>query len=137
MYTIDWIVEKRIIQLRNEGELTGDEIKALSKQLGQMLDEGVAPVHIIEDDRDIRGIADLSLDTFRQSFQALDTSKLGWAIAIMPEELEEVTDILGRIFDMFTDVDYQQVETVPEALDFLAEHDATLPDRSEWQLAFS
>jgi hypothetical protein len=26
------------------------------------------------------------------------------------------------------------VETAPEALEYLAEHDASLPDRSEWKL---
>ena len=137
MYTIDWIVDKRIIQLRNEGELSGTQIQDLSERLGQMLDEGIAPVHIIEDNRDINGVADLSVDAFRQTFKAVDMSKLGWAVAIMPDELEEVTDLLGRLFDLFTDVEYQQVETVPEALDFLAEHDATLPERSKWELAFS
>ena len=137
MYTIEWIVDGRILMLRNKGELTGDDIEALSQDFAEMMSEAVAPLHIIEDDRELKTISDLPLSAVSDAFKALDLDKLDTAIAIVPEELEGVTDILGKAWELISDINYVRVETMPEALDYLAEHDATLPDRSEWQLALA
>ena len=48
--------------------------------------------------------------------------------------LKEVADIFGNFWEFLTDVDYARVETVPEALEYLAEHDASLAERSKWGL---
>lgn len=133
MYTLDWVADERIIYLHNKGTLSSEEIKQLSRELEKMMDEAVAPLHIIEDDRDLKKI-ELSLDAVQKTFDAVDFSKLGYTIAIVPESLEDVADILGNFWDFLTDVNYERVETAPEALEYLAEHDASLPDRSEWKL---
>jgi len=137
MYTINWIVDGRILMLRNKGELTGDDIEALSRDFTEMMSDAVAPLHIIEDDRELEKVTGLSLNAVREAFKALDFDKLETAVAIMPDELEEITDILGKAWELVSDLDYERVETLPEALDYLAKHDATLPDRSEWQLALA
>lgn len=137
MHTFDWIVENRVLYVRNEGKLSGDELETLSEKFGKMVDEAVAPLHIIEDDRELEGITGFSVDAVRKAFKAVDFDKLGWTIAIVPDELEEVSDILGKTWEIIADVKYERVATVPEALEFLAEHDATLPDRSEWELALA
>lgn len=133
-YTIDWIVDERVIYLRNEGELTATEIEAMSRELARMSEDAVAPVHIVEDDRAVVGIESLSLDAVQEAFTAPDYEKFGWAIGIMPEKYETVSDVIGRVAELIGDMEYERVETLPEALEFLAEHDATLPDRSEWRL---
>lgn len=51
--------------------------------------------------------------------------------------LEGITDILGTAWELITDINYERIETMPEALAYLAKHDATLPDRSEWKLALA
>lgn len=137
MYTIEWIVDGRILMLRYKGELTSDEMEALSDEFQNMMTDAVAPLHIIEDDRELKTISDLSLSAVSDAFKALDLDKLDTAIAIVPEELEEVTDILGKAWELISDINYERVESMPEALDYLAKHDATLPDRSEWQLALA
>lgn len=137
MYTIDWIVDGRILMLRNKGELTGDDIEALSRDFTKMMSDAVAPLHIIEDDRELEKVTGLSLNAVREAFKALDFDKLETAVAIMPDELEEITDIFGKAWELISDINYERVETLPEALDYLAKHDATLPDRSEWKLALA
>lgn len=137
MYSLNWIVENRILLLRNEGTLTGAEVKALSHEFETMMATAVAPLHVIEDDRALKSLSDISLDGMRQTLRALDMDKLETAVAIMPDALEEVTDLLGKAWELFSDIDYYRAETLPEALDYLAKHDATLPDRSEWRLEFA
>lgn len=133
MYTLDWVVDKRIIYLHNKGTLSSEEIRQLSRELEEMMDEAVAPLHIIEDDRDLKKF-ELSLDAVQEAFDAVDFSKLGYTIAIAPESLADVADVFGNFWDFLTDVNYERVETVPEALEYLAKHDASLPERSEWRL---
>ena len=134
MYNLSWIVDNRVILLRNEGKLNGRDLQQLSRDLETMMADAVAPLHIIEDDRELNKISNIDISTIRDTVKAIDFSKLGYTLAIVPEELEEVTDLLGNFWELITDVDYERVKSVPEAIEFLAQHDATLPERSEWQL---
>lgn len=134
MYNLSWIVENRVLLLRNKGKLTGSDFQQMSKELGKMMENAVAPLHIIEDDRELKNITDLDLGAIRKTIKAVDFSKLGYTIAIVPDSMEELTDLLGNFWSLISDVDYERAETVPEAIDFLAKHDASLPERSKWQL---
>ena len=134
MYNLSWIVDNRVILLRNEGKLNGRDLQQLSRDLETMMADAVAPLHIIEDDRELNKISNIDISTIRDTVKAIDFSKLSYTLAIVPEELEEVTDLLGNFWELITDVDYERVKSVPEAIEFLAQHDATLPERSEWQL---
>lgn len=137
MYTLDWIVEQRILFLRYEGELTGAEMEALSDEFAELMDAAVAPLHIIEDDRELKSISGLSLEALRQALGALDLDKLQTTVAIVPEGMQEISDILGKGWELLTGVDYERVQTLPQALQYVDQHDATLPDRSEWELALA
>jgi hypothetical protein len=133
-FTLDWIVDKRIIYIRNEGELDANDLEGMSQRLTQMTKTAVAPFHIIEDDRNLDGFENISLNAIKQALTEPNYEKLGWAVTIAPENLERVSDILGRLAEFVTDINYERVETLPQALDFLAKHDVTLPERNEWQL---
>lgn len=139
-YTIDWIVDKRVIYLQNRDELTAEDIENLTQQVKTMYQEGIAPIHAIEDDRELKSIKSFSLDMLKSAFEAVrefEPSKSGTAVVIMPSSLEEVSDFFGKLAELVTDIDYERVQSLPEALDILAKKDATLPDKSQWKLPSS
>lgn len=133
-YTIDWIVDARILYARAEGELTGQELKDATRELTRRVGQGHEPLHYIEDDRAFTGLENMSLVALQQALTGPDYAKFGWAIAIVPEKYETMSDILGKMAEVIGGINYVRVETVPEALDFLAEHDHSLPPPSEWEL---
>ena len=133
-YMIDWIVDARILYARVEGELTGQELKEATRELTRRIAEGHEPLHYIEDDREFRGLEHMNLEALRQGLTGPDYAKLGWAVAIVPEEYETMSDILGKMAEIIGGINYVRVQSVPEALDFLAENDQSLPPQRAWEL---
>lgn len=136
-YELDWVFIKRVIYVRNHGELSHNDIETMHTKIQEMLAEGIAPIHIIEDDREFNGLSQASVEMVHFVFKAayeINYEKIGWAVVIVPESLTEIADLFGMIGEVTAHVKYHRVETLPEALEFLEEHEATLPERSKWAL---
>jgi hypothetical protein len=127
-YILDWMVNKRVIHLRIDSLLVDAEIDPLSQQLQTMIEEGTAPVHVLEDNRLLRNVDDLSADAIKTSMESVDFSKVGQAVVLLPEPLGGVSDVLGTTAEFVDDLTCERVETLPDALNHFAEHDSTLPE---------
>lgn len=123
-YSITWLVEKRVIHVKLENEVTIDEAERINQQLLEFFDAGAPPlVHMICDtSRMSRFPTNLGLLNDVSSTY-MKHRLLGWVIVIGSNPMAR---FIGSIITQVFRVRFRMVPSFPAAVDFLAEVDSTV-----------
>lgn len=124
-----WLVEGRIINARLSGEVTPDDIRQSAAQVVQMIDSSDAElVHALHDATDVQSLP-LRMIELRQAVKAAyNHPNLGWTVAFQVDSA--VMRFLGNMTSSIFSIRYKIVDTREDALAWLQEMDATLPELS-------
>lgn len=119
-----WLVANRVIQLRVSESVTMEDIQDINRQLLAMLEQGTAPVHIVNDMQGLKEFPN-NLIQVKSALTYMSHAKLGWeSIISQPNPLvrffaSAITQIAGARMKM--------VPSLEEAYFALSRLDQTLP----------
>ncbi len=119
-----WQVEKRVMLVQVEGDITTELVAALSSDITPMLDVGVAPVHYISD---VTRAVNININAFKipAALDFLKHPNMGWSIMVGGGQvLNVVANIVGGI----TGAKFKTAESIEEAMQILQNIDPTLRD---------
>lgn len=123
-YHNQWYIPGKIIYTRFDGDLTEDDLEALTQQLMQMMAPYPRFVHVINDLRNLgaypRSLGKINA-TVRQLFEM---PQYGWLCVIGVND--PLTNFISSTIAKVMRVRYKTVETVEEALTFLQQSDAEI-----------
>jgi hypothetical protein len=122
-FEISWHTPKKIIFVHLLGELDLNAVEAMAQQCAVLMDEGIAPVHILLDDRN-GGRPPISLSQLRSRLEIGKHPYLGWIVGI--GETDPVAKFLLPLVMNLISVKYERVATIDDALNFLIKQDLTI-----------
>ncbi|MEO8611062.1 MAG: hypothetical protein ABI690_24410 [Chloroflexota bacterium] len=117
---VSWHEEGRVIYQRFQGALELADVETVEVALRQRSEEGLPPVHVIVDVRQVT--------EFPVSFDELNRLKIaagipGWMVVI---GLHPVVRSMARMMSWIRGVQYHPVSTLEDGLNFLARQDSSL-----------
>lgn len=121
-YELSWYREKRVVLVKIQGDMTLENAFEYSDAIYEMVDSGIAPVHIIADLTEI-GKFPPSLISLRNATRYLLHPKAGWIMLIGGPIMAQV---FGEVLTRLTRINFRLVTSFQEAADALLEADATL-----------
>lgn len=124
-FELKWYLSKRIILARLTGELDLDQVEALAKNIYLLIDEGIAPVHILIDDTK-GGRPPISLNQLKARLTWAEHPSLGWVVAI--GEADPVAKFLVPLLMKIMKIEFVRYPTLLAAVEFLKKRDLTLQE---------
>ena len=123
-YTLQWLVDKRIIYSKFLRDITISELEKFIEEQHAMIAQGTPPVHHIGDNLAPNKIKfQLSgLQTFSKSLK--QPEEVGWHIEVAQPGIKRMASALAL---QFARARFRQFSTLEEAVTFLQERDMTLP----------
>lgn len=121
-YTIEWLVEDRVLGVSIAGDITLAELQEVSPAIVRHCDNGIAPVHTLIDLRHL-GAYPRNLTELAGAFKTPPSANLNWIVLITNNQMirfftSVVVQLSGKHVTAFTDY--------PAALKFLAQRDHSL-----------
>ena len=120
---ISWYVENRVILAHVEGVVDDEGMHAFNTTIGDFLENGQAPIHLIVDTTEIKQFP-TNLRTLRKSQAYLTHSNMGWIIVI---NTNPMLNFLVHVLTSVAHVKERTVKTFDEGKHILASLDASLP----------
>ncbi|MBW7879702.1 MAG: hypothetical protein H3C32_10370 [Anaerolineae bacterium] len=120
---IGWKAGKRLLGVRYHGKITADDVRRLTEQMGKIVKEGTAPIHVVIDASGVSGVG-IGLGDLR-SLSTPNFPEIGWMAIIAPNAVYRFFISIGV---QFSRGKYKFVNSVDEAERFLVEQDSTLED---------
>lgn len=124
MYHIDWMQKKRVIHLTLSGNVSPIEVRTAYDALVVYYDEGDAPLYLLVDHTGIQRYP-VGLNTYDFLIDGAPASKFNRVLVVGPNRQVR---FLVRLFARVRQVPALAFETEQEALAFLQQHNAPLPD---------
>jgi phosphatidate phosphatase APP1 len=123
-YTTAWQIEKRVMLVRIENDLTTEVVEGLSRNLTPMLDVGIAPVHYISD---VTHATNININAFKipAALDFLKHPNMGWSVMVGGSQ---VLNVVANIVGSITGAKFKTAESVEEAIQILQNIDPTLRD---------
>lgn len=118
---VGWRAGKRLLGVRYYGKVVADDVRGVTKQIGELLKEGIAPVHLIIDASGVTGVG-IGLGDLR-SLSTPNFAEIGWMAIIAPNPMYRFFISIGV---QFSRGQYKFVNSIDAAEQFLLEQDATL-----------
>lgn len=129
--SIEWVLESRVIYLRLEGRITGDELIRYDDEMVSRLDHVGAdlPVHFIED---VKGLTNAPPLTAALKLKMLRDPRLGWSISIGAVR-NPVLRLIYQSLMVTMGIRWRDVASLQQALEYLHRVDDSLPDLAGWE----
>ncbi len=125
-FTIEWLVDKRVIYATMSGEVDYDLTDNLTGAVAQFLDEGQPPlVHLIIDVLNVDNLSINILSAKKFTDRYMNHPLLGWGIMITANPMLK---FIGAVATGATKTRYRTFGSKEEAFTFLAEIDSTVRD---------
>lgn len=121
---IDWLTENRVIYLRLWGNLSPTEVRTTYDSLIIYYGQGQPPLYLVVDHTNINRYP-ISLNVYDFVIDGNPASKLKQVLIVGPNRQFR---FLMRLFARVRQVPSIAFNTEQEALDFLSQHNALLPD---------
>lgn len=121
-YQIAWLIPQRVIYVRAWGRHDATTIRVYSAEARKFIEQGIAPVHMLTDDRDVTMMP--TLTTVQDALSFARDPNMGWIVTVGTKNrmIQMGSRLISRIFG----VNYNRVETIEDAIAFLTNKDATL-----------
>jgi len=121
-YEVTWRQEKRILFQRFYGDIDLEMSAALSERMWRLLDEGVAPVHLIADTSEM-GKFPTNIAKLHHIASFLSHPSLGWSVLIgASSRVNFMVTAVGHM----TSLRMVHRTTMIDAIEFLRTQDSTL-----------
>lgn len=118
-----WYFEKRAILICAEEMVSLDEVRASNARINAMLDEGVAPVHIIFDGTNLQ-LHIINVIELSQILTFLGHENIGWMVTVgMNPLITFMNTMLAKLFG----IQMLTTQTLELAVESLERIDSTLP----------
>ncbi|MCI0710426.1 MAG: hypothetical protein L0154_09720 [Chloroflexi bacterium] len=121
-YQVSWLVPQRVIFVRVTATLTRDDIVAMNQDYFHLLDEGVAPVHMLVDANQLDKL-DIKVKDI-PSLLMQDDARFGWNFIVTPNRF---IGFLSNLAAHLTGSKYKTMDKLDEALQVLVRLDSSLP----------
>lgn len=122
-YTVSWLIENRVIQVKNEGILTLEDLRAEDREVQAFLESGTAPIHIISDNTQLDRIPQ-GISAMKETLEGLRHPNIAWVVNI--QSSNHIIRYLATVIARIMGVHFTQVSTMDEAIAFICKHDATV-----------
>ena len=122
-FEISWYLPKRVLHIHLLAEQSLSDLEALSWQTAPMIEEGIAPVHVLLDDAK-GGRPPISLKEIQSRLDIITHPSIGWVVGV--GEVDAVAKFMVPLLMKIVKVSYVRVATIEEALVFLSKHDPQL-----------
>lgn len=133
MIKFHWLVENQIVLMMVEGDITLESLSSGLEELRTYLDSSEAIfVHVLLDDQQVGAVPPSLLQLRQVAVEMLSDTKIGWVLSVRKNK--PIVDFFASILTQIMKIRYRRMETMHEALAFLQDQDATLPDLSTMQL---
>lgn len=126
-YEVSWHRQDRVVYLRVHGAFTIDELKTAAVFINDGVMNGVPPVHLIVDVREVRSIPTNVLE-IKNINEYLGHENMGWLVIV---GAHSTVNMIASVISRLLKTQYQNFRTLDSALDFLSEQDETLGSLKE------
>lgn len=124
-YDISWLIEKQVINLVLEGEMTVETIVEMSNIIIQYLDSSDKPlVHLLIDDSNVSSSI-RHLKSVMEVGKALGHPRFGWLIIY--GSTNKTYQFMSYMISQITKIRHRRFATLAETFEFLHTVDVTLP----------
>jgi hypothetical protein len=124
-YDISWLVEKQVINLILDGEMTVETIDEMSKAIIEYLDSSDKPlVHLLIDDSNARSSI-RHIKSVTEVGKSLSHPRFGWLIIY--GSTNKTYQFMAYMISQVTKIRHRRFGTLDEAIQFLQTVDVTLP----------
>jgi hypothetical protein len=115
-FDISWLIDKRVAYMRMIGNIEIEEIKQMSEAFRIYRDEGIAPVHIIVDTREMTKMP-MSFDKIKDASAGREQTK-GWTVILTKSS---VTRFVATLVTATISLQYRFMESPEAALTYLSQ----------------
>lgn len=122
-YQLSWLVEKRVIYLKQSGIINYEELKESFYGHQAMRKEGIAPVHVINDSTNIKSISFGLSDIKKLLIISKSTPTQAWYVVVTPNRFIR---IIANIAAQFSGGKQRGFVSLEEAILFLEDVDDSL-----------
>lgn len=123
-----WLIKNRIIYAHGSGLVTNDDIQQHAQRVIALLDEGIAPVHIVLDSAPDFQIQRADLRSGVANLRFLRHPALGWSVQVLVRN--RALGFISTLIARFTRVSYKTMQTREDAFAFLKRVDTSI----DWSL---
>jgi len=116
-----WYIPRKVLHRRFYGKVTLDEIQDNITEAHSMVESGIPLVHTLDDVQDVTAYPNLT--DLTKGIKSIKSDKEGWHIIV---GAKDITRFIGSVVIQLTDKRYQMIDTIDEALAFLAEQDEAI-----------
>jgi hypothetical protein len=122
-YKMTWLIDRRVLHIVIEGELSGDTIRELVAQSRKMTDEGIKPVHAIADTTHAHSIPK-HIPMILKEYGGVSPQDTGFTVIIATSP---VTRFLAQALLRLLRLEIRFGADIDDALNILHRVDSTLP----------
>ncbi|HRF96342.1 MAG TPA: hypothetical protein PLZ51_14150 [Aggregatilineales bacterium] len=125
-YKMTWLIDKRVLHIVIEGELSGDTIREMVAESRKMTDDGIKPVHAIADATHTHSIPK-HIPTILKEYGGVTPQDTGFTVIIATSP---VTRFLAQALLRLLRLEIRFGSDIQDALNILHRVDTTLPIES-------
>jgi hypothetical protein len=128
--SIEWVLEQRVLFVRVEGHIIGEELIRLDDDVLTHMDQAGAtgPVHFVED---VRGMTNAPPLLVSLNLKLIRDPRLGWSISIGAVQNPWIRLVYQSLV-VATGIHWRDASSLEQALEYLNRIDPTLPDLTGW-----
>lgn len=128
---VKWFLEGKIIHVIVEGDLSVQDVQAVSDGVRTHIDESDEPlVHLVLSEEKMDSLPK-SLKSFSSAAEFVRHERLGWFLIYGNVERERIAVFLATIVISIAKVRHRRFHTLEESLEFLTTVDTKLPPIDE------
>jgi hypothetical protein len=128
---VSWYISNRVVLARGYGSVTTEENAESDRQVAALIDQGIAPVHVIIDVTTVDDFPFFSASYQKDNVQQfLRSNKLGWGVVCGTSN--RVVRFVGEVVARLSRINFRMFPTLEEGLAFLKDQDQTVP----WNTAY-
>lgn len=123
-FELSWYIPDRVIYIRTHGE-TGSQLELFAQELGNYVQQGIAPVHLILDDTQTISM-NMKIKGLQMAFKNshIDGEKLGWCTGV--GDTNTIVKVMTPLFVTMLQIEYKRFDHLTQAIAFLRQVDMTL-----------
>ncbi len=125
-YSMDWIVDKRVIRIVIAGELDSETIHTMVEDSRRMTNEGISPIHAIADATRAESIPKY-INQIIKEFKGVKPESSGFTIIIANNS---VTRFFAQMLLTVLRLEVRFAANIEEAIDILRCVDMTIPSEN-------